>query len=161
MQTHSIAANLRQNVYFQLCEITFGSQQAVDLIARLLLASGAEVLLEDPGSKSTHPGLRQGFAVLSNSLVESFARSRSRVRARALSDRHAPGAVQDVLSRLFLEARLLRYLRRMRDMHRSHQSVLTNARYQGTDGALQSPTSLQGTHLAHEVRQTAADRAFS
>ena len=98
---------------WQLREITSGSQQAIDLIARLLLASGAEVLLENPGSKSKHPGLRQGFAVLPNSVVESFA------RVRALSDRHAPGAVQDVSARFIFEGRLLRHLRRMRDPYRS------------------------------------------
>jgi GntR family transcriptional regulator / MocR family aminotransferase len=37
--------------------ITSGSQQAIDLIARLLLDPGDEVLLEDPG----YPGLRDNF----------------------------------------------------------------------------------------------------
>jgi GntR family transcriptional regulator / MocR family aminotransferase len=106
-------------------------------------------------SKSMHPGLRQGFVVLPLNLVETFA------RARALSDRHAPGAVQDVLARFISEGHLLRHLRRMRDLYRSRQSVLIDAMHQATEGALQLPPSLQGMHLAHEVSQQVDDRAFS
>jgi GntR family transcriptional regulator / MocR family aminotransferase len=106
-------------------------------------------------SKSMHPGLRQGFVVLPVHLVEAFA------RARALSDRHAPGAVQDVLARFISEGHLLRHLRRMRDLYRARQSVLIDAMHQATEGALQLPPSLQGMHLVHEVSQQVDDRAFS
>jgi GntR family transcriptional regulator / MocR family aminotransferase len=119
------------------------------------LTREARVLYVGTFSKSMHPGLRQGFVVLPINLVESFA------RARALSDRHAPGAVQDVLARFISEGHLLRHLRRMRDLYRSRQSVLIDAMHQATEGALQLPPSMQGMHLAHEVSHHVDDRAFS
>jgi GntR family transcriptional regulator / MocR family aminotransferase len=119
------------------------------------MAKEARVLYVGTFSKSMHPGLRQGFVVLPVHLVDAFA------RARALSDRHAPGAVQDVLARFISEGHLLRHLRRMRDLYRSRQSVLIDAMHQATEGALQLPPSMQGMHLAHEVSHDVDDRAFS
>jgi GntR family transcriptional regulator / MocR family aminotransferase len=119
------------------------------------LAQETRVIYVGTFSKSMHPGLRQGFVVLPVNLVNAFA------RARALSDRHAPGAVQDVLARFISEGHLLRHLRRMRDLYRARQSVLIDAMHEATEGALQLPPSMQGMHLAHEVSQEVDDRAFS
>src|SRR6185295_12288170 len=48
-------------------------------------------------SKTLHPGLRLVFIVLPPALVDAFA------CAKALSDRHSPGAEQDVLARFIAE----------------------------------------------------------
>jgi GntR family transcriptional regulator / MocR family aminotransferase len=141
-------------------EFQYGTHRIPALCSMAMnLTQEARVLYVGTFSKSMHPGLRQGFVVLPIDLVESFA------RARALSDRHAPGAVQEVLARFISEGHLLRLLlqhrRRMRDLYRARQSVLIDAMHQASEGALQLPLSMQGMHLAHEVSHQVDDRAFS
>lgn len=69
------------------------------------LPHSERVLYVGTFSKTLHPGLRLGFIVLPASLVDAFA------SAKGLSDRHSPGAVQEVLARFIGDGHLLRHLR--------------------------------------------------
>jgi GntR family transcriptional regulator/MocR family aminotransferase len=106
-------------------------------------------------SKSLHPGLRLGFIVVPPSLTAAFA------SAKALSDRHSPGEVQDVLARFIAEGHLLRHLRRMRELYVQRQAVAIEALSRASGGALRLAPSEQGMHLVHELRDSQPDAPLS
>jgi GntR family transcriptional regulator/MocR family aminotransferase len=133
-------------------EFQYGSHRIPALCS---MAHDARVLYVGTFSKSLHPGLRQGFIVLPAALVDAFG------SAKALTDRHAPGAVQDVLARFIQEGHLLRHLRRMRDLYGERQAAMIDALARATGGALQLTPSLQGMHLTHEIDPSVADTALS
>ena len=133
-------------------EFQYGPQRIPALCS---MAHDARVLYVGTFSKSLGAGLRQGFVVLPETLVDAFA------RARALSDRHSPGAAQDVLARFIGDGHLLRHLRRMRELYRVRQASMIHALQRASDGALSLVPSLQGMHLAHEVSGRIDDTALS
>jgi GntR family transcriptional regulator / MocR family aminotransferase len=119
------------------------------------LPHSERVLYVGTFSKTLHPGLRLGFLVLPASLVEAFA------SAKALSDRHSPGAVQEVLARFITEGHLLRHLRRMRELYQQRQAVMIESLRKVSGGALQLVPATQGMHLAHEVGERVDDTRLS
>ena len=133
-------------------EFQYGAQRVPALCS---MAHDARVLHVGTFSKSLGAGLRQGFVVLPDALVDAFA------RARALSDRQSPGATQDVLARFIGDGHLLRHLRRMRELYRSRQAALIHELARASSGALALAPSLQGMHLAHEVGGRIDDTALS
>ena len=133
-------------------EFQYGPQRIPALCS---MAHDARVLYVGTFSKSLGAGLRQGFVVLPDALVDAFA------RARALSDRHSPGATQDVLARFIADGHLLRHLRRMRELYRARQASLIHALARASHGALTLVPSLQGMHLAHEVGARVDDLRLS
>jgi GntR family transcriptional regulator/MocR family aminotransferase len=133
-------------------EFQYGSQRIPALCS---MAHDARVLHVGTFSKSLGAGLRLGFIVLPDVLVDAF------MRARALSDRHSPGATQDVLARFIDDGHLLRHLRRMRELYRGRQAAMIHHLASATGGALALAPSLQGMHLAHEVGGEIRDTALS
>jgi len=133
-------------------EFQYGPQRIPALCS---MAHDARVLHVGTFSKSLGAGLRQGFVVLPEALVDAFA------RARALSDRHSPGATQDVLARFIADGHLLRHLRRMRELYRARQAALIHQLERASGGALTLAPSLQGMHLAHLVDERIRDTALS
>jgi len=133
-------------------EFQYGPQRIPALCS---MAHDARVLYVGTFSKSLGAGLRQGFVVLPDALVDAFA------RARALSDRHSPGATQDVLARFIADGHLLRHLRRMRELYRARQASMIHALARASHGALTLAPSLQGMHLAHEVGARVDDLRLS
>ena len=133
-------------------EFQYGAQRVPALCS---MAHDARVLHVGTFSKSLGAGLRQGFVVLPDALVDAFA------RARALSDRQSPGATQDVLARFIGDGHLLRHLRRMRELYRSRQAALIHELARASSGALALAPSLQGMHLAHEVGGRIDDTTLS
>ena len=129
-------------------EFQYGAQRAPALCS---MAHEGRVLHVGTFSKSLGAGLRLGFLVLPDSLVDAFT------RARALTDRQSPGAVQDVLARFIADGHLLRHLRRMRELYRERQAVLVDALARGTSGVLAPAPSAQGMHLAFEVGERVRD----
>ncbi len=106
-------------------------------------------------SKTLHPGVRLGFIVVPQHLVDAFA------CAKALSDRHSPGAAQDVLARFISDGHLLRHLRRMRELYLQRQQLLieTIARHSG--GEVRLAPSAHGMHLVLETDAACHDTAVS
>ena len=133
-------------------EFQYGPQRIPALCS---MAHDARVLYVGTFSKSLGAGLRQGFVVLPDALVDAFA------RARALSDRHSPGAMQDVLARFIVDGHLLRHLRRMRELYRARQAALIHHLARASHGALTLVPSLQGMHLAHEAGARVDDTALA
>ena len=129
-------------------EFQYGDQRIPALCS---MAHGARVLYVGTFSKTLHPGLRLGFIVLPPHLVDAFA------SAKTLADRHAPGAVQDVLARFIQEGHLLRHLRRMRALYRERQETMVHALSKATGGAMQVPFSWQGMHATLETRSSLRD----
>ncbi|MBC7957145.1 MAG: PLP-dependent aminotransferase family protein, partial [Cytophagales bacterium] len=119
------------------------------------LPNSERVIYVGTFSKTLHPGLRLGFIVLPAALVDAFA------SAKALSDRHSPGAVQEVLARFITEGHLLRHLRRMRELYQHRQLVMIESLRKATGGALQLTPAAQGMHLVHEVGERADDMRLS
>ena len=115
------------------------------------LPQAERVLYVGTFSKTLHPGLRLGFIVLPSAMVAAFA------GAKALSDRHSPGEVQDVLARFIAEGHLLRHLRRMRELYLQRQEVLIDTVASASGGAVRLAPSEQGMHLLHELRAGRAD----
>ena len=133
-------------------EFQYGPQRIPALCS---MAHDARVLYVGTFSKSLGAGLRQGFVVLPDALVDAFA------RARALSDRHSPGATQDVLARFIEGGHLLRHLRRMRELYRVRQASMIHDLARASGGALTLAPSLQGMHIAHEVGARIDDTVLS
>jgi GntR family transcriptional regulator/MocR family aminotransferase len=106
-------------------------------------------------SKTLHPGLRLGFIVLPSALVDAFA------SAKGLSDRHSPGASQEVLARFIADGHLLRHLRRMRELYQHRQGVLIDTLHKASGGALRLQPCAQGMHLLHEAGPRSDDRRLS
>ncbi len=109
------------------------------------LPHSERVLYVGTFSKTLHPGLRLGFIVLPHHLVEAFA------SARSLTDRHSPGASQEVLARFITEGHLLRHLRRMRELYQERQAVLVESLRKASGGRLLLTPAAQGMHLSFEI----------
>ena len=133
-------------------EFQYGTQRVPALHS---LPHGDRVLYVGTFSKTLHPGLRLGFIVLPAALAPAFA------SARALSDRHGPGEVQEVLARFIADGHLIRHLRRMRELYQQRQAVVieTLAKYSG--GALRLAPSEQGLHLMVEAMPPRPDVPLS
>ncbi|HSV54142.1 MAG TPA: PLP-dependent aminotransferase family protein [Burkholderiaceae bacterium] len=133
-------------------EFQYGPQRTPALCS---MAHDARVLHVGTFSKSLGAGLRLGFIVLPDALVDAFT------RARALSDRQSPGAVQDVLARFITDGHLLRHLRRMRALYWERQASMIHSLTRATDGAITLAPSLQGMHLAFEAGERLRDTELS
>ena len=119
------------------------------------LPQSERVLYVGTFSKTLHPGLRLGFVVMPPALAPAFA------GAKAVTDRHSPGAVQDVLARFITEGHLLRHLRRMRELYAQRQALVIETLAKASGGALRLAPSAQGMHLVHEIEPGRADAPFS
>jgi GntR family transcriptional regulator / MocR family aminotransferase len=105
-------------------------------------------------SKSLHPGLRIGFIVAPDGLVDAFT------AAKVLADRHNPALEQAVLAHFIADGHLLRHLQRMRSMYAERQQIMIDALNRATHGAIHLLPSLRGIHLVHEIAPGADDASL-
>ena len=133
-------------------EFQYGPQRIPALCS---MAHDARVLHVGTFSKTLGAGLRLGFIVLPDALVDAFT------QGRALSDRQSPAAVQEVLARFIADGYLLRHLRRMRELYRERQAALIDSLARASHGAIRLAPSLQGMHLAWEVDAQIHDTELS
>jgi len=114
-------------------------------------------------SKVLAPGLRLGFLILPEPLVEAFG------RARAAVDTHAPIILQATLAGFMEEGHLERHIARMKAVYGERRAALREAIERELDGALEVPAGAAGLHLTalldpgtddREVSRLAAERGI-
>ena len=114
-------------------------------------------------SRALFPGLRLGYLVLPEDLVEPF------VAAKWIADRHSPTLDQFVLAAFLAEGHLERHLRRTRQRHAEQRAALLAAlekhfgdavRVQGRDAGLHVLAWLEGlpAHAAPALVRAALER---
>ena len=72
-------------------------------------------------SKTVFPGLRLGYLVVPEALVDAFGES------RAIADRQPPGIEQAVLADFITQGHFARHVRRMRDLYEERRNALLDA----------------------------------
>ncbi len=85
------------------------------------LDDGGRVIYVGTFSKTVFPGLRLGYLIVPEGLVEAFG------EARAVSDRQPPGIEQAVLADFITLGHFARHVRRMRSLYEERRDVLLAA----------------------------------
>lgn len=99
------------------------------------MPGGERVLFCGSFNKALYPGIRLGFLVLPEPLVEPFR------RARSLLDRYPAGVEQAVLADFITEGHFERHLRRMRIKYMErHEIMITESRRIWGDRLIVTPT---------------------
>jgi GntR family transcriptional regulator/MocR family aminotransferase len=106
-------------------------------------------------SKVLFPGLRLGYLVVPEDLVEAF------MAARSLSDRQPPALEQAVLARFIEQGHFMRHVRRMRQLYAERQEKLIELGHRELAGMLDLAPSEAGMHLVGWLPPGTDDRAAS
>jgi GntR family transcriptional regulator/MocR family aminotransferase len=123
------------------------------LQARQGLDGADRVLYVGTFSKVLFPGLRLGYVVLPEPLVEGF------LRLKATADGFAPPWSQATLASFIAEGHLAQHVRRMRVLYRRRRAALLAALQQHAGDLFDIRASEAGLHLAAEFRDGRDDRA--
>jgi len=119
--------------------------------------SPSRVLYVGTFSKTLVSGLRIGYMVVPEELIDAFRATRSTV------DRHTPTIYQQVLADFIGEGHYFRHIRHVRNLCAERQAVLVDAAKTHLDGLLRIQADPAGLHLvgwlAPEIRDTEAQRA--
>ncbi|MFC0266703.1 MocR-like pyridoxine biosynthesis transcription factor PdxR [Kushneria aurantia] len=105
------------------------------------LVDNAPVIYVGTFSKVMYPGLRLGYLVLPETLVEPFRRANARLH------REAQYPVQAALADFISEGHFSRHIRRMRDCYRQRQVRLRDALAPAVAQGLQLSRGQSGMHL--------------
>jgi GntR family transcriptional regulator / MocR family aminotransferase len=92
-------------------------------------------------SKLLFPGLRLGYAVVPEDLIQPF------VAARYLSDRQSPGLSQAVMAEFLLEGHFARHLKRMRAHYAERREFLIELLHRRMDGLIAVRPRESGMYL--------------
>jgi GntR family transcriptional regulator / MocR family aminotransferase len=131
------------------------------LMALQGMPGGERVLFCGSFNKVLYPGIRLGFLVLPELLIEPFR------RARSLLDRYPAGIEQAVMADYIAEGHFERHLRRMRIKYMErHETMITESRriwgerliVTPTDTGLQTVGWLNGNQSAKSLATAAAAR---
>lgn len=117
------------------------------------LDGGGRVVYLGTFSKTLFPGLRLGFLVVPEDLVEPFRAT------RYFLDHHPPVPHQEALADFIGGGELARHVRRMRDLYRERRDALTEAVDARLGGSLTVLEDRTGLHLTARFREPRDDRA--
>jgi len=106
-------------------------------------------------SKVLYPGLRLGYLVVPDRVVDAF------ISARALADRHGPGLEQALVAEFLAEGHFARHIRRMRALYAERQEALVSGARREFAGLLDLAPSEAGMHLVGWLPRHANDRDVS
>lgn len=109
-------------------------------------------------SKILAPGLRLGYLVVPEQLVDAF------LAARALIDRQPPALMQMIVARFMLEGGYHRHVRRMRDLYGERRAILLDALREKLAGRLEPLIGLAGDtglHVAALCAQACDDQKLA
>jgi GntR family transcriptional regulator/MocR family aminotransferase len=117
----------------------------------------ARVLYVGTFSKTLVSGLRLGYMVVPDALIDAFRAARSSM------DRHTPTIYQQVLADFIGEGHYFRHIRHVRNLCAERQAVLVDAASSRLDGVLTIHADPAGLHLvgrlAPGIRDTEAHQA--
>lgn len=116
------------------------------------LDAAGRVIYAGTFSKVLFPGLRLGYLVVPQDLVDAF------VRARMFSDIHPPALEQAVLAEFMAEGHFARHVRRMRALYAERQAALVHAASRELAGLLELAPAAAGMHLVGWLPQGVNDR---
>ena len=105
-------------------------------------------------SKTLFPGLRLGFVILPQDLLETV------IAARRASDLHPPIVDQAVLADFIAEGHMDRHLRRMRAAYRERLEALGDAAERYCGGVLALRPVRTGMHAIADLQGVRAERVF-
>jgi GntR family transcriptional regulator / MocR family aminotransferase len=117
------------------------------------LDESGRVIYTGSFSKTLFPGLRLGYLVAPEKLVETFA------RARAVTNRSSAGLEQFLAAEFLSEGHFARHVRRMRSLYAERQQALVAAVERELGGALEVRASDAGQHLMAWLPEDADDTA--
>jgi GntR family transcriptional regulator / MocR family aminotransferase len=119
------------------------------------LDEAGRVIYTGSFSKTLFPGLRLGYLVAPENLVETF------VQARALANRSSAGLEQFLAAEFLSEGHFGRHVRRMRALYSERQQTLITAVERELAGELEVHASDAGQHLVAWLPADSNDAAIS
>jgi GntR family transcriptional regulator/MocR family aminotransferase len=106
-------------------------------------------------SKVMFPGLRVGYMVVPEQLIDAF------LAVRGLVDAHPSSIAQAALVDFLCEGHLAAHIRRMRALYAERQQLLIGAVRERLGGRLAVAPSAAGMHLVGQLPPGADDRAIA
>lgn len=119
------------------------------------LDSDGRVIYVGTMSKIMFPGLRLGYMVVPEHLVDAF------VAVRRVSDTHPPMLAQPALAEFIADGSLAQHIRRMRALYAERQARFLVLARELLDGLLELRPSEAGMHLVGWLPSWVDDRAVS
>jgi GntR family transcriptional regulator / MocR family aminotransferase len=115
------------------------------------LDEGERVIYVGTLNKALFPGLRVGYAVVPEALLQAY------VAARYLIDRQPPSLHQAVVAEFMREGYFAAHIRRMRLMYREQRDALAEALKRHAGGHVRIDVPDQGMHLVAHLRPGVSD----
>jgi GntR family transcriptional regulator / MocR family aminotransferase len=106
-------------------------------------------------SKVMFPGLRLGYMVVPEHLVEAF------VAVRRITDTHPTMLAQPALAEFIAEGHLAQHIRRMRSLYAERQRLFLDACARHAEGLIAAEPAAAGMHLVGRLPPALSDRAVS